>query len=82
MTITIDPQLELKLRALAEAEGVAVETYIEGLIRWEDAEIAHTEAMLEEAVASGGYIELDSEEWDLIEREAIAEVEAKSKRSL
>jgi len=38
----------------------------------EDAEIAHTEALLQEGAGSGDYIELDDWEWDRMEREAVA----------
>jgi putative addiction module CopG family antidote len=41
----------------------------------DDAEVAHTEALLQEAVESGGYLELTEHEWDSIEREAVEEVE-------
>jgi hypothetical protein len=40
----------------------------------DDAEIAHTEALLQEAAGSGHYLELTEREWDSIEREAIEEV--------
>jgi hypothetical protein len=40
-----------------------------------DSEIAHTEALLQEAVESGDYLELTGHEWDSIEREAVEEVE-------
>ncbi len=40
----------------------------------DDAEIAHTEALLQEAAGSGDYRELTEHEWDSIEREAVEEV--------
>ena len=40
----------------------------------DDAEIAHTEALLQEAAESGDYLELTEREWDSIEREAVEEV--------
>jgi glucokinase len=40
----------------------------------DDAEIAHTEALLQEAAESGDYLELTEHEWDSIEREAVEEV--------
>jgi hypothetical protein len=49
-------------------------------MRDEDAEIAHTEALLQEAADSGDYVELTENEWNQMEREALAEVEGKSKR--
>jgi hypothetical protein len=39
-----------------------------------DAEIAHMEALLQEAAESGDYLELTEHGWDGIEREAIEEV--------
>src|SRR6266849_2894502 len=77
MTVTIHPELGAKLRARAEAEGITVNVYLERLLQDEDAEIAHTEALLQEGADSGDHIELTEEEWDRMEREAIAEVEAK-----
>jgi hypothetical protein len=35
MTITIHPQLEERLRARAEAEGLTIEAYVERLVRAE-----------------------------------------------
>jgi hypothetical protein len=80
MSITIHPELEATLRARAEEQGITIDAYLERLIQEEDAEIAHTEAILQEAVDSGSHIELTEAEWDRMEREAITEVEAKSKR--
>ena len=40
----------------------------------DDAEIAHMEALLQEAAESGDYLELTEHGWDGIEREAIEEV--------
>ena len=40
----------------------------------DDAEIAHTEALLQEAAESGDYLELTEREWDSINREAVEEV--------
>ena len=80
MSITIHPELEATLRARAEEQGITIDAYLERLIQEEDAEIAHTEAILQEAVDSGSHIELTEAEWVRMEREAITEVEAKSKR--
>ncbi len=80
MSIALHPDLEATLRARAQEQGITVDVYLERLIQEEDAEIAHTEALLREASDSGGHIELTEAEWDRMERDAIAEVEAKSKR--
>ena len=80
MSISIQPDLEARLRERAGAQGISVDVYLERLIQDEDAEIAHSEALLQEAVDSGDYIELTEHEWDKMEREAMAEVEARAKR--
>jgi hypothetical protein len=80
MSITIDPELEARLRARAEAKGITVEAYVEQLMQDEDGEITHTEMLLQEAVDSGDYVELTEEEWLRIEQEAIVEAENRSKR--
>jgi len=80
MSITFDPALEARLRARAEAKGITVEVYVEQLMQDEDGEITHTEMLLQEAVDSGGYIELTEDEWGHMEREAVVEAENRSKR--
>ena len=72
MPITVHPDLEAKIRARAQAEGLTVEAHVERLIREEDSEIAQTEALLEEAAASGEHVTLTEREWDRMEREARA----------
>jgi hypothetical protein len=72
MPSTVNPNLEAKIRARALAEGLTVEAYVERLIREEDSEIAHAEALLEEAAASGEHIALTEGEWDRMEQEARA----------
>jgi hypothetical protein len=80
MPITMNPELEARLRARAEAEGLTVDAYVDGLLREEDAQIAHTEALLQEATDSGEHVELTEQEWDRLEQEAVADVEVRSKR--
>jgi hypothetical protein len=77
MPITVHPNLEAKIRARAQAEGLTVEAYVERLIREEDSEIAQTEALLEEAAASGEHVALTEAEWGRMEQEARAALEAK-----
>jgi hypothetical protein len=77
MPITVNPNLEAKIRARAQAEGLTVEAYVERLIREEDSEIAQTEALLEEAAASGEHVALTDAEWDRMEQAARAALEAK-----
>ena len=80
MSLTVHPELEAKLRARAEEEGVTVDAYLERLVEEEAAEIAHTEKLLQEATDSGDYIEITEDEWDRMEQEALADVQAKSQR--
>ena len=80
MSITVHPELEAMLRTRAEEEGVTVDVYLERLVQNEAAEVAHTESLLQEAADSGDHIELTEEEWDHMEQEALAEVQAKSQR--
>jgi hypothetical protein len=80
MSLTVDPHLEARLRERAEAEGISVSAYVERLIREDDAEIEHTEALLEEAVRSGEHVELTDKEWDRLEGEALTEAQTRAKR--
>ena len=80
MSLTVHPELEAKLRARAKEEGVTVDAYLERLVEEEAAEIAHTEKLLQEATDSGNYIEITEDEWDRMEQEALADVQAKSQR--
>ena len=80
MSIIVHPELEARLRIRAEEEGVTVDAYLERLVQDESAEIAHTETLLQEAADSGDHIALTEQEWDRMEREALAEVQAKSQR--
>ena len=80
MSITVHPELEARLRTRADEEGVSVDAYLERLVQDEAAEITHTETLLQEAADSGDHIELTEEEWDRMEQEALAEVQAKSQR--
>lgn len=80
MSITVDPHIEARLREQAEAEGITVSACVERLIRGEDAGIAHAEALLEEATRSGEHLELNEQEWDRVEREALTEAKARATR--
>lgn len=66
------PDLEAKIRARAGAEGLTVEAYVERSIRDDDSGIAQTEALLEEAAASGDHVALTEAEWDRMEQGARA----------
>jgi hypothetical protein len=58
----LEPALEARLRARADAEGLTISEYVERLVHDEDADVAHTEALMREAAESGDYIELTPED--------------------
>jgi len=53
MTIAIHPELESKLRARAEAEGLSVEAYLERLVRADQQVEDELEALALEGLHSG-----------------------------
>ena len=59
MSIIIHPELEDKLRARAEVEGVSVETYIERIARDDEQAEKELEALALEGLNSGESIEAD-----------------------
>jgi hypothetical protein len=64
MPITINPELEARLRARAEAAGVTVETYIERIARDDQAAEEELEALAIEGLNSGKSIEADRRYWE------------------
>jgi hypothetical protein len=64
MSITIHPELETKLRALAAAEGVSVETYLERLIQAEQDAEKELEALAIEGLNSGDPIDTGPGFWE------------------
>lgn len=64
MSITIRPELETKLRARAEAEGLSVEAYLERLVRVEQSARDELEALALEGLNSGPSIEAGPEHWE------------------
>ena len=78
VTVKLGPELEQYVNEkVREGEfrtaGDVLQSALERLIE-EEAEIAHTEALLQEAADSGDYVELTEQEWDRMEREALEEV--------
>lgn len=79
MNVTLAPEIE-KLVEERVARGdfasadALVNQAVQRLIE-EESEMAHTEALLQEAAESGDYIELTEQEWDRMDREALEEVE-------
>lgn len=75
MNITIHPDLEIRLRARAEAEGLSVEAYLERIARDDERGEQELEALALEGLNSGDSIIADEHYWEekrrrLIERDA------------
>jgi hypothetical protein len=73
MPITIHPELEARLRARAETEGLSVEAYVERIARDDEQAERELETLALEGLNSGESIEGDEQYWDekrrrLIER--------------
>ena len=64
MTITIHAQLEKRLRARAEAEGLTVEAYVERLVRAEQQAEDELEALALEGFISGEPIDAGPGYWE------------------
>ena len=79
-TVRVELSLELEQAVnekVRKGELPTADDLVRQAVRYfieDDAEIAHTEAMLQEAAESGDYLELTEHEWDSIEREAVEEV--------
>jgi hypothetical protein len=73
MSITIHPELEARLRARAEIEGLSVEAYVERIARDDEQAEQELEALALEGLNSGESIEPGEKYWEekrrrLIER--------------
>lgn len=64
MSITLDPELERRLRARAEAEGLTAEAYVERLLRADQQSEDELEALALEGLNSGGPIEVGPGYWE------------------
>ena len=64
MTIDIHPELEVRLRARAEAEGLTVEAYVERLLRAEQQAEDELETLALEGLRSGEPIEVGPGYWE------------------
>ena len=64
MSITIHPELEARLRARAEAEGVTVEAYVERIARDDQQAEEELEALAIEGLNSGESIEPNASYWE------------------
>ena len=64
MSISIHPELETKLRARAQAEGLSVEAYLERLVRAEQSAEDDLTALALEGLDSGELIEPRPGYWE------------------
>ncbi|MGO8818891.1 MAG: type II toxin-antitoxin system ParD family antitoxin [Terriglobia bacterium] len=64
MTIAIHPELEVRLRSRAEADGLTVEAYVERLVRAEQRAEDELEALALEGLYSGEPIETGPGYWE------------------
>jgi hypothetical protein len=63
MPITLEPELEARLRSRAEDHGVTVDAYIERLLRAEQAAERKLETLLIEGLYSGDPINPGTDYW-------------------
>jgi hypothetical protein len=64
MSISIHPELETKLRARAQAEGLTVEAYLERLVRAEQSAEDELTVLVLEGLNSGEPIEVGPGYWE------------------
>jgi len=64
MSISITPELETKLRARAEAQGITVEAYVERLVRVEQEGEAELETLALQGLNSGAPIKIEPGYWE------------------
>jgi hypothetical protein len=69
MSISISPELETRLRALAEAQGLTVETYLERLLGADYLVEEELEAAALEGLNSGEPLEAGPSYWEEKHRE-------------
>jgi hypothetical protein len=63
MSIPIHPELESRIRAQAEAQGLTVETYLERLLRADQQITEELESLALEALNSGTPLEVGPSYW-------------------
>jgi len=64
MSISIDPELETKIRARAEAEGLSIEAYLERLVQADRQGTEELETLALEGLESGAPIEAGPTYWE------------------
>jgi predicted transcriptional regulator len=80
MTITLDPELEARLREEAEEEGLTVSAYVEHLLTRREKARAQIEAWATEGRNSGPPIEVGPEYWEGKKRLLLERMERNSRR--
>lgn len=63
MSIAMHPDLESKIRARAEAEGLTIESYLERLVRADQRGTEELETLVLEGLNSGAPIEVEPSYW-------------------
>ena len=71
MSITIDPELEARLRARAEAEGLSIEAYVERIARDDERAEEELETLALEGLNSGDSTVADERYWEQKRRRLI-----------
>jgi len=64
MNISLQPAVEARLREKAQAEGVTVEAYLEGLLRAQEQAEDELETLALDGLDSGESIPIDSAYWE------------------
>jgi hypothetical protein len=64
MSIIVGPELESKLRARAQAEGITVEAYLKRIIEADEQAEEEIEALALEGLRSGEPIHADAAYWE------------------
>ena len=64
MSIVIPPELETRLRAQAETEGLTVEAYLERLIGADERAVEEITTLALEGMNSGEAMEVDARYWE------------------
>jgi len=63
MPINLNPELEARIRARADAAGLTVETYIERMVRDDEFAEEDLEILAIEGLESGESVEADADYW-------------------
>jgi len=71
MSITIHPELEARLRARAETEGLSVEAYVERIARDDEQAEQELEMLALQGINSGESIAADGKYWEQKRRRLI-----------